>query len=98
MGKNTPINSSLFAHEQKKRKSNSNKRAIKLDGTTWLKYSLSIWNDIRKSKTEEKLKHPAIFPASLAKRLMEVFTFEEDIVLDPFVGTGSTILAFEGVA
>lgn len=93
MSKNTSINSSLFAHEQKKRKSDHKKRAIKLDGTTWLKYSLSIWGDIKKSKTEEKLKHPAIFPASLVKRLLEVFTFEEDIVLDPFVGTGSTIVA-----
>lgn len=69
------------------------KRSFDLNGKKWLLYSLSVWDDIKKSKTEEKLKHPAIFPAELAKRLIEVLSFQEDIVLDPFVGTGSTLVA-----
>jgi DNA modification methylase len=56
-------------------------------------YSISVWNDIKKSPTEEKLKHPAIFPSSLAKRLIEVLSHQEDIILDPFMGTGSTLVA-----
>jgi len=94
MKKNLSTAKSLFVEEEKKkRKKNSAKRRIPLDGTTWLRYSLSIWSDIKKTRTEEKLRHPAIFPASLAKRLIEVFSFEEDIIIDPFVGTGSTIVA-----
>jgi DNA modification methylase len=73
----------------KKRKN----QAFKIDGKKWLLYSISVWNDIKKSPTEEKLKHPAIFPSSLAKRLIEVLSHQEDIILDPFMGTGSTLVA-----
>jgi DNA modification methylase len=38
-------------------------------------------------------KHPAPFPSELAYRLVRMFSFVGDTVLDPFVGTGSTMLA-----
>lgn len=38
-------------------------------------------------------KHPAPFPTELAYRLVRMFSFVGDTVLDPFVGTGSTMLA-----
>lgn len=85
----------LFGEQSLPRKRISKKRPLEIDGATWLRYSLSIWKDLKKSQTEQTLKHPAIFPAQLAKRLIEVFTFEEDIILDPFVGTGSTLVAAE---
>lgn len=69
------------------------KRCNKLDGKTWLRYSISVWNDIRKSSEEAKLKHPAIFPAQLAGRLIEMLSKEGDYILDPFVGVGSTSIA-----
>jgi DNA modification methylase len=70
------------------------KRANDLDGKTWTRYSISIWSDIRKNDEELKLKHPAIFPLSLADRLIQCFTRDTDqVVLDPFAGTGSTIIA-----
>ena len=70
------------------------KRANELDGKTWLKYSISIWDDLRKSKEEMNLGHPAMFPSDLAQRLIECFTNEEGrLVLDPFVGIGSTLVA-----
>ncbi len=65
----------------------------KLDGKTWLNYSISVWNDIRKSKEEAAIKHPAMFPSQLPGRLIEIYTNEGDIVLDPFAGTGSTLVA-----
>jgi len=63
-----------------------------LNGKTWLQYSISVWNDIRKSAEELKLNHPAMFPAALCKRLIEIFTKESDLVLDPFAGSGSTLI------
>jgi len=69
------------------------RRRVPLDGRTWLIYSISVWDDIRKSAYEEKLKHPAMFPAVLPGRLIEVFTFPGDLVIDPFVGIGSTVVA-----
>ena len=69
-------------------------RANGLDGKKWLKYSISIWNDLRKSKEEMNLGHPAMFPSDLAQRLIECFTNEEGcLILDPFVGVGSTLVA-----
>ncbi|MBM3235351.1 site-specific DNA-methyltransferase [Candidatus Poribacteria bacterium] len=70
------------------------KRANDLDGKTWLRYSISIWDDIKKTKEEARLKHPAMFPIALAGRLIDCFTNKEDrLVFDPFVGVGSTLIA-----
>lgn len=71
----------------------STKNTIGLDGRTWLKYSVSVWDDIRKSPQELKLNHPAMFPTMLCSRLIEIFSHESDLVLDPFAGSGSTLLA-----
>lgn len=70
------------------------KRANQLNGKTWTKYSISVWSDIRKNKQELSLKHPAMFPVELPKRLIEIFTHDKKaLVLDPFAGVGGTIVA-----
>ena len=78
------------------------RRANDLDGKTWTRYSISVWNDIRKSGEESRLRHPAMFPAELARRLIECFLASADqacpertpgTVLDPFCGTGATLVA-----
>lgn len=68
-------------------------RANDLDGSTWTRYSISIWSDIRKTAEEAALRHPAMFPAALAGRLIECFTKRGMTVLDPFLGVGSTLIA-----
>jgi len=73
---------------------NFTKKANELDGKTWLRYSISVWNDIRKSKEEMKLNHPAMFPVQLPKRLIEIYANNSmKTVLDPFMGSGSTLIA-----
>ena len=75
-------------------KKNSRKQANELDGKTWLRYSVSVWSDIRKTKEETELKHPAMFPSVLAHRLIACFTPPDaSLILDPFAGVGSTLLA-----
>lgn len=60
----------------------------------WLKSQLGVWQffyekrDIRKKDV-----HPATFPISLAKKVVELFTHEGELVLDPFVGSGTTLVA-----
>ena len=60
----------------------------------WLKSQLGVWQfnyearDIRKKSV-----HPATFPISLAKKVIELFTHEGELVLDPFVGSGTTLVA-----
>ena len=51
----------------------------------------SIWTDIRGASTRGG--HPAPYPVELAERLVRMFSFAGDTVLDPFAGTGSTALA-----
>lgn len=70
------------------------RRANDLNGVEWTKYSLSVWSDLRKSPEEMRLNHPALFPVQLVERLLRCFTnAEEKVVLDPFAGSGSTLLA-----
>jgi DNA modification methylase len=52
---------------------------------------MSIW-DIAKTPEESKLKHPAMFPMELCSRLIDIYTKKGDVVLDPFLGSGSTVV------
>lgn len=60
----------------------------------WLKSQIGVWRfayegrDIRDKKV-----HPAVFPLSLAHKVIELFTHKGELVLDPFVGSGTTLLA-----
>ena len=40
-----------------------------------------------------RIGHPAPFPIELPYRLIQLYTFEDEVVLDPFVGNGTTCLA-----
>lgn len=65
-----------------------------LTAKEWLKSQLGVWQfhyegrDIR-----DKEVHPATFPISLSKKVIELFTHEGELVLDPFVGSGTTLVA-----
>ena len=50
-----------------------------------------VWTDIRGASTRNG--HPAPYPLALAERLIRMFSFAGDVVLDPFAGTGSTTIA-----
>lgn len=50
-------------------KRSAKKRANSLDGATWTRHSISIWSDIKKTKEEIELGHPAIFPVELPRML-----------------------------
>jgi DNA modification methylase len=52
---------------------------------TWFR---SIWADVRGASTRDG--HPAPYPVEIAERLIKMFSFAGDTVLDPFAGTGST--------
>jgi modification methylase len=54
------------------------------------KWFQQIWSDVTGASTKH---HPAPFPLELAARLVRMFSFVGDTVLDPFLGTGTTSLA-----
>jgi len=51
----------------------------------------SFWTDVRGASTREG--HPAPYPVELAERLIRMFSFAGDTIVDPFAGTGSTAIA-----
>ncbi len=61
-----------------------------ISGQNHKKWFQSIWMDIAGASTWD---HPAPFPEELASRLVRMFSFAGDTVLDPFAGTGTTAVA-----
>lgn len=55
------------------------------------RWFVPFWADIRGSSTRDG--HPAPFPVEIAERLVRMFSFAGDTVIDPFVGTGTTMVA-----
>jgi len=55
------------------------------------KWMRSTWTDVKGQSTRKG--HPAPYPIGLADRLIRMFSFAGDTVLDPFAGTGTTALA-----
>jgi site-specific DNA-methyltransferase (adenine-specific) len=55
--------------------------------------TLDIWEIPPESAT--RVGHPAPFPVELPLWLIELFTYDDDLVLDPFLGSGSTLVAAE---
>ena len=53
--------------------------------------TLDIWRI--PPERASKVGHPAPFPVALPERLIELYTYRNDVVLDPFVGSGTTAIA-----
>jgi len=64
-----------------------------LDAKTWLKFQKSWFIHNPPPRKKGVLRHPAKFPESLAQEFIEFFTKRGEVVLDPMVGTGSTLVA-----
>jgi len=57
----------------------------------FLEFTKSVWTFSAEPAT--KVGHPAPFPVELPYRLIQLYTFEEEVILDPFMGSGQTAIA-----
>jgi len=57
----------------------------------FLEYTKSVWGFA--SESAKKVGHPAPFPVELPYRLIQLYTYSDEVVLDPFMGSGQTALA-----
>ncbi|NOX63143.1 MAG: site-specific DNA-methyltransferase [Chloroflexi bacterium] len=57
----------------------------------FLEYTKSVWEF--PTVSAKRVGHPAPFPVELPRRLIQLYTFAGDVVLDPFLGSGSTAIA-----
>ncbi len=62
-----------------------------IDADEFLEATVDIWEIPSESAT--RVGHPAPFPVALPRRLIELYTYRDDLVLDPFMGSGSTAVA-----
>ncbi len=57
----------------------------------FLEATVDVWEI--PSESASRVGHPAPFPVGLPRRLIELYTYEGDLVLDPFMGSGTTAVA-----
>ncbi len=70
---------------------NPTKRENTITKEAFLEFTKSIWTFPAESAS--KIGHPAPFPVELPHRLIQLYTFEHEVVLDPFMGSGQTAIA-----
>jgi DNA modification methylase len=60
----------------------------------WVRSQVAIWEfSYEKRDIRDKKIHPAVFPIALPTKCIKLFTHEGELVLDPFVGIGTTLIA-----
>ncbi|MFW9907653.1 MAG: DNA methyltransferase [Candidatus Thorarchaeota archaeon] len=72
---------------------NSKSYLNELDGKEWVKATKSWFVINPRPRSKNELNHPAKYPEELVQRFVKFFTMENDWVLDPFAGVGSTLVA-----
>jgi site-specific DNA-methyltransferase (adenine-specific) len=80
----------VFCKDTFKRQ-NPAKRENTITRDEFLEYNKSIWNFA--AELARKVGHPAPFPVELPRRLVQLYTFDGEVVLDPFMGSGQTAIA-----
>jgi len=79
----------IFSKGQFKRESNRGESTIERDD--FLELTKSVWQFPTESAS--RVGHPAPFPLELPRRLIQLYTFEGEVILDPFMGSGTTAIA-----
>lgn len=75
---------SLTKHEQAVKKST-------IERDEFLEWTKTVWR--MSAESARRVGHPAPFPVELPHRLMQLYSFETDVILDPFMGSGTTAVA-----
>jgi site-specific DNA-methyltransferase (adenine-specific) len=79
----------VFSKDAYRRESNDRENTITRED--FLEWTKSVWTF--PAVSAKKIGHPAPFPEELPHRLIQLYTFKGDVVLDPFCGSGTTCLA-----
>jgi DNA modification methylase len=65
-----------------------------LTAKDWMKCQLGVWQFYYEGRDiRDKTKHPATYPISLARKCIELFSHKGELILDPFLGSGTTLVA-----
>lgn len=84
----------IFSKGNYKRERNKNEKELRRDNISkeeFIEWTKSIWT--MNPESAKRIRHPAPFPEELPNRLIKLFSFTNDIVIDPFMGSGTTAIA-----
>ena len=79
----------IFSKGDYRRESKGKKSTITKE--QFIEWTKSIW--IMNAESARRVGHPAPFPEELPNRLIQLYSFTDDIVLDPYMGSGTTAIA-----
>jgi len=85
----SPVEVIVILYKKQWKKKNKGESDITRD--EFMAWTNGLWTFSGESK--KKIGHPTPFPVELPKRCIKLFTYVGDTVLDPFVGSGSTLIA-----
>jgi DNA modification methylase len=94
----------MLSQAAKKKQPASNRRGAETSGRAvvafnglspreWTILSRNVWDDVSSPRDSRHLDHGAVYPVKLAARLIKLYSAPRDLVLDPFLGIGSTCIA-----
>jgi site-specific DNA-methyltransferase (adenine-specific) len=84
-----PVETIVVLYKNQWKRKNKGTSTIKKD--EFIDWTNGVWTFSGEKRT--KIGHPAPFPIELPRRCIKLFSFKEDIVFDPFLGSGSTLIA-----
>ena len=85
-----PVEVIIVLYKQRWKKTSGSGRSD-ITKEEFLEWTNGVWNFSGESK--KRVGHPAPFPLELPRRCIKLFSFIGDVVLDPFLGSGTTLLA-----
>ncbi len=74
-----------------RRKPEGGEKEATIGRDSFLEWTKSVWEF--PAESAKRVKHPAPFPVELPARCIQLYTYSNDVVLDPFVGSGTTAVA-----
>jgi site-specific DNA-methyltransferase (adenine-specific) len=84
----------IFSKGEYKRERTKDEKETKKDTITkeqFMEWTKSVWT--MNAESARRIGHPAPFPEELPYRLIQLYSFTDDIILDPFMGSGTTAIA-----
>src|SRR5438034_8348273 len=81
------------AYEESDRPEARENKLNDLSGKEWIKFTKSWFVHRAEPRGDQKIRHPASFPESLIREFVLFFTKKGQLVVDPFLGTGITLVA-----
>ncbi len=73
------------------RRENTSQRQNTISKEEFLEFTKSVWTF--PAESARKIGHPAPFPVELPYRLIQLYTFKDEVILDPFMGSGQAAIA-----